>query len=236
MSKVIILSGAGISAESGINTFRDAGGLWENNSLEEICSVGCLETNRENTLAFYDDRRIELLDKQPNKAHKKVALLKNKYPNQISIITQNIDNMFEKAGCQDVIHLHGYLSELRCEKCDSIYDIGFKKQNRNSLCKNCQGSLRPNIVFFGEIAPKYQDLIEELDDCEMLVVIGTSGAVINTDMFLGDYLKVSILNNLEPSNYLNEELYTKVIHDKATVAIDEISKDIENFLNKGEIC
>lgn len=231
MAKVIILSGAGISAESGISTFRDSGGLWENHRLEDVCTAGCLEKNREITVDFYDSRRVELKDKEPNYAHKVITDLKNRYKDKIAIITQNVDDMFEKAGCSDVLHLHGFLRELRCQNCDEIFDIAYEKQDLALIsCLKCQGKLRPNIVFFGEMAPKYQQMYKEFDDCEFFVVIGTSGAVINTDMFLNPDIKVSILNNLEPSGYLMEEVYTKVLHKKATEAIDEIAKDIEEFL------
>ena len=109
MAKVIIFSGAGISAESGISTFRDSGGLWNEYKIEDICSAGCMQKNRDKTIEFYDKRRVELEDKQPNKAHRKIKKLKDKYPNDIAIITQNVDNLFEKAGCRDVLHLHGIL-------------------------------------------------------------------------------------------------------------------------------
>lgn len=231
MAKVIILSGAGISAESGISTFRDGGGLWEKHKIEDVCYAGCLEKNRKLTIDFYNSRREELKNKEPNHAHKVIAKLKNKYKNQIAVITQNVDDMFEKASCSEVLHLHGFLRELRCEKCGNIVDIAYEKQDStNEICPQCQNNLRPNIVFFGEMAPKYQDMYKEFDDCEFFVVIGTSGAVINTDMFLNPDIKVSILNNLEPSGYLMEEVYTKVLHKKATEAIDEIALDIENFL------
>lgn len=231
MAKVIILSGAGISAESGISTFRDSGGLWEKHKIEDVCYAGCLEKNRKLTIDFYNSRREELKNKKPNHAHKLIAKLKDKYKKQIAVITQNVDDMFEKAGCEEVLHLHGFLRELKCEKCENIVDIAYEKQDTtNENCPKCQNHLRPNIVFFGEMAPKYQDMYKEFDDCEFFVVIGTSGAVINTDMFLNPDIKVSILNNLEPSGYLMEEVYTKVLHKKATEAIDEIAFDIENFL------
>lgn len=231
MAKVIILSGAGISAESGISTFRDSGGLWENHRLEDVCTAGCLEKNRELTVDFYDSRRVELKDKEPNYAHKVITDLKNRYKDKIAVITQNVDDMFEKAGCRDVLHLHGFLRELRCQSCKEIFDIAYEKQDLAYIsCPKCQGKLRPNIVFFGEMALKYQQMYKEFDDCEFFVVIGTSGAVINTDMFLNPDIKVSILNNLEPSGYLMEEVYTKVLHKKATEAIDEIANDIEEFL------
>jgi len=235
MAKVIILSGAGISAESGISTFRDSGGLWENHKIEDVCMLGCLEKNRVETLNFYDSRRVELKDKEPNHAHKVIANLKEKYKDKIAVITQNVDDMFEKAGCVDVLHLHGFLKEVKCESCENIVNISYEKQLGSFVvCPKCDNFLRPNIVFFGEMAPKYQDMFMEFNDCEVLVIIGTSGAVINTDMFLNPDIKISILNNIEPSDYLMEELYTKVLHKEATKAIDEIAFDIEEFLTNGK--
>lgn len=231
MAKVIILSGAGISAESGISTFRNTNGLWEKYKIKDICTVGCLHKNRKATIEFYDYRRSELKDKEPNYAHKVISQLKSKYPNEIAVITQNVDDMFEKADCPDVLHLHGFLKELKCKKCNSILDIGYEKQSGNyESCSKCNKLLRPKIVFFGEQAPKYKDMYKEFKSCEVLVVIGTSGAVINTDMFLNSQIKLSILNNLEESSYINDSLYSKVLYKKATLAIDEIADDIENYL------
>jgi len=231
MAKVIILSGAGISAESGISTFRDGGGLWEKHKIEDVCYAGCLEKNRKLTIDFYNARREELKDKKPNHAHKVIAKLKDKYKEQIAVITQNIDDMFEKAGCDKVLHLHGFLRELKCEKCGNILDIAYEKQDtKYETCPKCQNKLRPNIVFFAEIAPKYEDMYKEFDDCEVFIVIGTSGAVIYTDMFLNPQIKLSILNNLQESPFINDSVYSKVLYKKATLAIDEIASDIEEYL------
>jgi len=234
MAKVIILSGAGISAESGISTFRAEDGLWNNHRIEDVCMQGCLNTNREMTLNFYDDLRISLKDKEANHAHKMVAKIKDKYPNDITIITQNVDNLFEKAGCEDVIHLHGFLTEIYCESCGYLVDIGYKKQEDiYKTCPKCRkNKLRPNIVFFHEAAPMYEKLMEEFEDCEVFIVIGTSGYVINTDRFLNPDIKLSILNNLEPSDAIMDELYTKALFKPATVAIDEIVEDIQLFFNQ----
>ena len=231
MAKVVIFSGAGISAPSGISTFRDTGGLWERYKIEDICSAGCLQTNRDETIKFYDKRREEIKNKAPNVAHKMVAELQKKHPNDIKIITQNVDDMFEKAGCKEVLHLHGFLREICCEYCNYKQDIAYEAQkNRYENCPKCSHKLRPNIVFFGELAPRYTDMYHYMQNCQMLVVIGTSGNVINTDMFINNKIKKSILNNLERSSAIDESLYTKVIYKSVTQAIDEIVLDIENFL------
>ena len=235
MARVLILSGAGISAESGISTFRDSGGLWNEYDVKVICQADSLDNNEALTVEFYDKRRAELESKKPNHAHKIVAKLKERYKDDIAVITQNVDNLFEKAGMNhdEVIHLHGFMTELRCRdsQCNLTFDVGYKNQENafNGTCPTCHSKLRPNIVFFGEAAPLYEKLYHELNDCELFVVIGTSGNVVNTDS-LTNYVKRSILNNLEPSDAIFDELYTKVLYQPATIAIDEIAEDIAELM------
>jgi NAD-dependent deacetylase len=242
MAKVIILSGAGISAQSGISTFRDSDGLWENHDIKDVCSYDSLDKHEKLCIDFYDQRRAGLEDKEPNKAHLEVAKLKKKYPYDIDIITQNVDNLFEKAGLEseDVVHLHGFLTQVRCrnEDCElaiNPFDIGYNKlqDSFNGKCPTCSTKLRPNIVFFGESAPQYETMYQKLEDCELLVVIGTSGNVISTDRLVG-YVKYSILNNLEPSDAIFDELYSKVLYENATEAIDEIVQTIEQYIKTGQ--
>ncbi len=235
MARVVILSGAGISAESGISTFRDSGGLWDQYDVSVICQADSLEKNEELTIEFYDKRRADLEDKEPNHAHNVIASLKEKYPNEIAIITQNIDNLFEKAGIprKDMIHLHGFMTEVRCrdEYCNQIFDLEYKSlyDFNDGLCPKCNYKLRPNIVFFGEQAPMYEELNSQLQDCELFIVIGTSGNVIGVNT-IANFVDISILNNLEPSNAIEDSLFTKVIYDTATNAIEEIGYEIESFL------
>ena len=234
MAKIVILSGAGVSAESGISTFRDNDGLWENHSIKEVCTEGCLHKNRKKVIDFYNMLRLNLENKKANYAHNVISSLKNEFKEDIAVITQNVDDMFEKANCKDIIHLHGFLKEIYCEHCNYVENIEYKEQELESKCPKCNHYLRPNIVFFGEEAPAYSWLHRELSSCKMLVVIGTSGFVINTDEILRRYLniEISIINILEPSKYLDDSLYTKVLYKKATKAIDEIANDIKAFLNK----
>lgn len=234
MAKVVILSGAGISAESGLSTFRESDGLWANYSVDDVCTAGCLISNREETINFYDQRRTELLDKEPNHAHKVLAELKNRYKDDIAIITQNVDNLFEKAGIahEDVTHLHGYLRDVECESCHNIYDIGYKKLSdvNNGQCPKCQSEyVRPYIVMFGEMAPEYEKLDQEVQDCSLLVVIGTSGMVVGVNT-IAYFVEHSILNNLEPSEAINDTYFDKVFYKEATKAIDEIASEIEYVL------
>ncbi|DAB32227.1 MAG TPA: NAD-dependent deacetylase [Sulfurospirillum sp. UBA11407] len=229
MAKVVFFSGAGISADSGISTFRDSDGLWEKHKVEEICMAGCLSWNKEATLNFYDLRRKDIEDKKPNLAHEMISELKNQYPDKVAIITQNVDDMFERAGCKEVLHLHGFLQEIRCQRCDFVKNIGYEKQNREEKCPTCKGELRPNIVFFGEAAPMYEKLYEELEDCEVFVCIGTSGAVINVDM-LAQWGEYKILNNLEASELIHEELFDVVLYERASEAIKKIIPLVQNRL------
>lgn len=237
MAKVLILSGAGVSAESGISTFRDKDGLWEEYDVKVVCNYDSLKKNEALTIEFYDKRRADLENKEPNYAHKVIARLKDKYKDDIAVITQNVDNLFEKAGmrCDDVIHLHGFLTELRCQndRCSLTFDIGYKKQAEafNGKCPTCSSKLRPNIVFFGESAPKYKELDEHFQDCELFVVIGTSGNVIGVNT-MAAFCDKSILNNLEPSPAINDSVFSTVIYDKASAAIDKIAQEIEEHLKQ----
>jgi NAD-dependent deacetylase len=235
MAKVLILSGAGISAESGISTFRDSDGLWENHRIEEVCSAGCLDTNGEATREFYDARRADIEDKEPNYAHKLIVELKQRYPKNIAVLTQNVDDLFEKAGIKkdEIVHLHGFLREVRCRECSRVFDIGCKPQAEayNAQCPECGGELRPNIVFFGEEAPLYAELTKELNECGLVVVIGTSGNVLDVTYF-AQLSEESILNNLEPSEAIDDTYFTKVYYAPATEAIAEISEYIEQYLSQ----
>lgn len=235
MDKIVILSGAGLSAQSGISTFRDSDGLWEKYDIKRICNKDCLDWNYDETIEFYNKRREDIQDKEPNYAHETIARLKKEFPNNIEVITQNVDNLLERAGCSDILHLHGFLPELRCMKCDTIVNISYDNQDEsNSNCPSCNAKMRPNIVFFGEEAPRYNIMHQILDQCGLLVVIGTSGNVIDVS-FLTQYADFSILNNLEPSDAIIEEVFDQIYYDNATTAIQSIEKDIRHFIENGTI-
>lgn len=230
MKKVLILSGAGISAESGIRTFRDANGLWEEYDVMEVCSVEGYERNPKLVSDFYDARRRDLRDKLPNAAHEMISRLKQRYPDQIEVLTQNVDDLFERAGCPDVIHLHGTLTDLRCEECGRVYEIGYESQE-GSTCPSCESdNIRHNVVMFGEAAPMYAELQRAIEECDLFVVIGSSGQVINT-AWIAQWFEYSILNNLESDDMLDPFFKTLYI-EKATTAAPKIEADIESFLNR----
>ena len=226
--KVYILSGAGLSAESGIKTFRDSDGLWENYSIEEVCSTTGWVRDRQKVTNFYDARRADVASKEPNHAHIRLSELKNRYPNNIVMLTQNVDNMLEKAGCRDVIHLHGTLTDLRCEECNHVFPIGYEPQ-ADATCPKCNSSLvRHNVVMFGESAPEYMNLHKLYNEADMVVVIGTSGNVIDT-AYIAQLIENSVLNNLDED--VNHDQYFKVkLHKPATEAIDEVYELVEAFL------
>ena len=229
LKKVYIVSGAGLSAESGIKTFRDSDGLWENYSIAEVCSTAGWAKDRQKVTKFYDDRRADLKSKEPNYAHIRLAELKKKYPKNIFMLTQNVDNMLEKAGCDEVVHLHGTLTDLRCERCKYVFPIGYKPQN-GATCPKCNSSVvRHNVVMFGEPAPAYEHLRKLYNEAEMIVVIGTSGHVIDT-AYMAQLVDNSVLNNLHVD--VNHDQYFNVqLHKPATEAIDEIFELVEEFLN-----
>lgn len=170
--KIVVLTGAGISAESGIPTFRDANGLWEGHDVMEVASPEGWAANQELVLHFYNERRKNALTAKPNRGHLILAELEKDH--EVVIITQNVDNLHEKAGSTNVIHLHGELFKVRSSVDDTlIYDLEGWQLNTGDLCE--KGSqLRPHIVWFGEEVPKMETSIEEAMSSDIFVVVGTS--------------------------------------------------------------
>ena len=175
MMKLIILTGAGRSAESGIKTFRDSDGLWENYRIEEVCTPEALERNPELVNHFYNERRKQLYEAQPNAGHIGLAELEKYF--DVRIITQNIDDLHERAGSSRVLHLHGELKKVRSSiHPDKIYDLDGWELKPGTRCED--GSLlRPHVVFFGEAVPNIEPAIELVRQADLFVVIGTSLAV-----------------------------------------------------------
>lgn len=172
MKNLVILTGAGMSSESGIRTFRESGGLWEEYDVTEVASPMGWALNRELVLKFYNERRTQLANCKPNAGHFGVAVLE-KYFN-VYVITQNIDNLHERAGSTSVLHLHGELTKARSTADPTlIYDIGYKDINQGDKCE--KGSqLRPHIVWFGEAVPMMDEAIRITSMADIFVVIGSS--------------------------------------------------------------
>jgi NAD-dependent deacetylase len=172
MKKLVILTGAGMSSESGIRTFREAGGLWEEYDVTEVASPMGWWNNRDLVLRFYNERRAQLASCKPNEGHIGVAALEKYF--DVQVITQNIDNLHEQAGSTKVLHLHGELTKARSTVDPSlIYDIGYKEINPGDKCE--KGSqLRPHIVWFGEAVPMMDEAIRITETADIFVVIGSS--------------------------------------------------------------
>ena len=236
--KIIIFSGAGLSAESGISTFRDSGGLWENFKIEEICNESTWKQNFSKVHEFYNQRRTQLAEVEPNEAHKTIKRLWDKFGEDILIITQNVDDMLERTGIprDNILHLHGFLREMHCTACGTIWDIGTTEfdteKDRCPTCTSLKG-VKPNIVFFGGSAPMYTYLYRALEYLEhpdsILIVIGTMGNIVPIDMFTEKIHKSKkILNNLEKSEFIDDRNFGQVFYEPATTAllkIEEILKD-----------
>ncbi len=170
--KIVVLTGAGISAESGIKTFRASDGLWENHDVQEVASPEGWKRNRELVLEFYNQRRAQALAAQPNAGHLGLAQLESHY--EVVIVTQNIDDLHEKAGSTNIIHLHGELSKAHSTVDPNlVYDWGNKPINIGDKCD--KGSqLRPHIVWFGEAVPLMEKAVMEVADADIFMVVGTS--------------------------------------------------------------
>lgn len=176
MKKLVVLSGAGVSAESGIKTFRDSDGLWENYDVRDVASIEGWYRDRKTVLNFYNDRRRQIEQAQPNEAHLIIAELQKWY--DVVVATQNIDNLHERAGSKNVIHLHGEITKVRPEDREDsgIVDIGYKDVNFGDTDQRGV-QLRPHIVWFGEAVPKLEEAAGEVSKADILLIIGTSLAV-----------------------------------------------------------
>ena len=172
MKKVVVLTGAGISAESGISTFRDSGGLWEQYPVEDVASIDGWYRNPELVQRFYNERRKGMLNAEPNEAHRQLVRLEDYY--DVSIITQNVDNLHERAGSKNVLHLHGELTKACSEKNhDYIVDIDGWELKHGTLAPD--GSLlRPYIVWFGEAVPMMDAAIELCEEADIFILVGSS--------------------------------------------------------------
>jgi NAD-dependent deacetylase len=175
MKKIVVLTGAGMSAESGILTFRDNGGLWQNHRIEEVATPYAWINNPELVVEFYNQRRKQLLEVEPNAAHFALARLEDKY--DVQIVTQNVDDLHERAGSSNVLHLHGELRKVRSEKDSSlITELDGWELKLGDLAED-GAQLRPHIVWFGEDVPEINHAAEIVQTADILIVVGTSLSV-----------------------------------------------------------
>ena len=178
--RLVILTGAGVSAESGISTFRDSDGLWEQHRVEDVASIEGWYRNPSLVLDFYNARRAQLASVKPNAAHLAIASLEEAY--DVTVVTQNVDNLHERAGSTRIIHLHGELTKVRPENCcnetdgfseDTVFDIGYDAIHIGDLAPG-GAQLRPHIVWFGEAVPKIEAAIDAVESADILLIVGTS--------------------------------------------------------------
>ncbi|AGH38653.1 hypothetical protein F542_8280 [Bibersteinia trehalosi USDA-ARS-USMARC-188] len=216
--KIVVLTGAGISAESGIRTFRAEDGLWENHRVEDVATPEGYKRDPELVQRFYNERRRKLFDPevQPNAAHLALAKLEEKLGENLLIVTQNVDNLHERAGSRNVIHMHGELLKVRCPNKGTVYDWqGDVKDEDRCTCCQIPRKLRPHIVWFEEMPLEMDRIYSALMECDIFISIGTSGNVYPAAGFVqeaNNWGAKTIELNLEPSlvkNAFQEARYGK---------------------------
>ena len=203
---IVVLTGAGISKESGLDTFRDKDGIWAQVNVEDVATFTGFRRDPDKVHAFYNARRRNLTESgvEPNPAHFALARLEREWPGGVFLVTQNIDDLHERAGSGRVLHMHGELTKVRCVDCDSPFvweqDLGV-----STLCPECgrPGVLRPQVVWFGEVPLDMEEIMEALSGCGLFVSIGTSGSVYPAAGFVTSVRRIGIAHtvelNLEPS-------------------------------------
>ena len=231
--KIVVLSGAGMSAESGIKTFRDADGLWENHDIMEVASPEGWRKNKELVLKFYNDRRRQLFDVQPNAGHLALVELEKNF--DLHIITQNIDDLHARAGSKNILHLHGELRKSRSTLDASlIYDCLDDINLGNKCSKGSQ--LRPHIVWFGENVPLIYDAVEIISQADVVIVIGSSMQVYPAAGLVDAAPKNIPIYYIDPRPQLNHELKLRknliVIAKPATIGVREVVEKLmaNNFM------
>jgi len=227
MNKLVVLSGAGMSQESGLKTFRDMGGLWEEYDVTEVASPQAWESDPELVLRFYNERRKQLLEARPNKGHIGIAALEDWF--DVEIITQNVDDLHEQAGSTKVLHLHGELMKARSTIDPGlVYELDNWELKTGDLCE--KGSqLRPHIVWFGEPVPAFDEAISIVQQADILVVIGTSLEV---------YPAAGLVNYTLPDTHLfvidpgRPEIYSEnvsYIQEKAGKGVEILKEKLEKL-------
>ncbi|MDX1642350.1 MAG: Sir2 family NAD-dependent protein deacetylase [Balneolaceae bacterium] len=229
MSHIVVLSGAGISADSGLATFRDSGGLWETHDITEIASIEGWYRNKEKVLKFYNKRREQLSKAKPNAGHIAIANLEKDY--DVTVVTQNVDNLHERAGSTNVMHLHGLLTEARSENDpELITEIGTDPIKLGD--KASDGSqLRPNVVWFGEPVPMIEKAATAVMNAEIFIVVGTSLAVYPAASlvhYVDDGIPKFLVDPAETEMRLAEDW--DHIKERAEVGLPKLAKQLLNNL------
>lgn len=227
MKKLIVLTGAGMSAESGLKTFREMGGLWEEYDVYEVASPGGWARDRTLVLRFYNERRKQLLETSPNRGHLGLVKLENDF--NVQIITQNVDDLHERAGSSNILHLHGELRKSRSTADpDLVYDIDGWELREGDLCE--KGSqLRPNVVWFGEAVPAIEMAAEIVSSAQVLVIIGTSLNVYPAAGLINHVPETTPIYIIDP-NEVSVPGYSriKVIREKAGDGVETLIRELQH--------
>jgi NAD-dependent deacetylase len=225
MKKLVVLSGAGISAESGISTFRDSGGLWENHRIEDVATPEAWRKNPDLVLDFYNERRKQALAVKPNPAHYALVELEKHY--DVQIITQNVDNLHEIAGSTNVIHLHGELFKSQSTKNpELVYDIPSWELKKGDLCE-LGSQLRPHIVWFGEAVPMMDVAMDITAQADIFVVVGTSLAVYPAAglvHYVNAYKPIYIIDPVKPDITFRKNM--TFIQEKASIGMEKLKNEL----------
>jgi NAD-dependent deacetylase len=225
MKKVVVFTGAGISAESGIKTFRGGDGLWENHRIEDVATPHAWIADRKLVLEFYNQRRKQLLEVEPNDAHKAIASLEKYF--KVDVITQNVDDLHERGGSTNVLHLHGELRKVRSTIDPSlVYSIdGWELKDGDTCEKGSQ--LRPHIVWFGEAVPAMEKAMMITQTADIFIVIGTSLAVYPAASLLQYAIKANEKYLIDPSAVLPYDVTDfRVIKNTAVAGVNELFKKL----------
>ena len=177
MQKIVILTGAGISAESGLGTFRDVGGIWQRYRIEDVATPEAFARDADLVHGFYNARRVQAAEAWPNAAHRALARLQAEHPGEVVIVTQNVDGLHEAGGARDVIHMHGELARALCAACGGRWEAAAQMSLRDA-CPDCGAcACRPDVVWFGEMPYRMEEILAHLASADIFAAIGTSGQV-----------------------------------------------------------
>ncbi len=224
MRQIVILTGAGISAESGLKTFRDADGLWEGHDIMEVASPVGWERNMKNVLEFYNQRRKQLLQVSPNEAHKALVKLETKF--EVNIITQNIDDLHERAGSSHVLHLHGELLKVRSTFDEDLVLDWKDDVTVGDFCEH-NHQLRPHVVWFGEPVPMFPKAVSLIENADMVIIIGTSMQVYPAAALL-DFVEPNVpVYFIDPNPSIKPQHIT-VINKPATIGVPKLVSELLN--------
>jgi len=228
--RLFVLTGAGISAESGLATFRGSGGLWNGHRVEEVATPEAWEANPLLVWRFYSMRRHDALAAAPNAAHRALAAIEQKMGDRFYLCTQNVDDLHERAGSQRVHHMHGTLFQSRCEGCDATFADCALYEDAASLpkCKDCGAQVRPHIVWFGEVPLDMEGIYKELERATVLLVVGTSGSVYPAAGFVDIAGQLGIRTvYIGPERPANVRAFDEVILAAATEALPKLLPTVE---------